>query len=102
LYVVDGLPTDNITSISPQDILSVSVLKDASAATIYGARATNGVVLITTRMASSNKQVIEFNSQIGIQNPVRLVPMASTDQYISIYNEATTTDNIGKPYYRRH
>jgi len=97
LYVVDGLPTDNITSISPQDILSVSVLKDASAATIYGARATNGVVLITTRMASSNKQVIEFNSQIGIQNPVRLVPMASTDQYISIYNEATTTDNIGKP-----
>jgi len=97
LYVVDGLPTDNITSISPQDILTVTVLKDASAAAIYGARATNGVVLITTRTSSGNKQVIEFNSQIGFQNPVRLVPMANTDQYISIYNEATVTDNIGKP-----
>ena len=97
LYVVDGLPTDNISSLSPQDILTVSVLKDASAATIYGARATNGVVLITTRTATSNKQVIEFNTQFGVQNPVRLVPMASSNQYVSIYNEAATTDNVGQP-----
>lgn len=99
LYVVDGLPTTDITSIAPQDILTLSVLKDASAAAVYGARATNGVVLITTRAGTSNKQVIQINSQIGFQNPVRLVPMASTDQYINIYNEAANTDNAGLPIF---
>lgn len=97
LYIVDGLPTQDISAISPADILTLSVLKDASAAAIYGSRATNGVVLITTKSGAGNKQVIQISSQIGFQNPVRLVPMASTDQYISIYNEAATADNIGQP-----
>ena len=97
LYVVDGLPTQDISSIAPQDILTLSVLKDASAATIYGSRATNGVVLITTKSGTASKPVIQFNSQFGFQDPVRLVPMTSTDQYISLYNEAAVTDNLGQP-----
>lgn len=99
LYVVDGLPTQDITSIAPQDILTLSVLKDASAAAVFGARATNGVILITTRTGTISKQAVQFNTQIGFQDPVRLVPMTSTDQYISLYNEATTSDNIGLPIF---
>jgi len=99
LYIVDGLPTQDISSIAPQDILTLSVLKDASSAAVYGARATNGVILITTKTGSSGKQVIQFNTQIGFQEPVRLVPMASTEQYISIYNEATNADNQGLPIF---
>ena len=49
LYVVDGLPSDDISNISPNDIESMQILKDASSAAIYGARAANGVVLITTK-----------------------------------------------------
>ncbi|HTJ52074.1 MAG TPA: TonB-dependent receptor [Cyclobacteriaceae bacterium] len=97
LYIIDGIPTQDATSVSPQDILTISVLKDASASAIYGSRAANGVVLITTKIGTNNKQVIQFNSQIGFQQPTRLVPMATTDQYVSIYNEAVLADTVGTP-----
>src|SRR5579859_3985704 len=97
LYVIDGLPTLDATSIAPQDIQSLTVLKDASAAAIYGSRATNGVIIITTKREVSNKQVISYSSQIGVQAPTRLVPMASTSQYVSIYNQAAMTDNPDYP-----
>jgi TonB-linked SusC/RagA family outer membrane protein len=97
LYVIDGLPTLDATAIAPQDIATLTVLKDASAAAIYGSRASNGVVLITTKMGASNKQTITYSSQVGEQNPVRLVPMASTAQYVSIYNQAANADNPDEP-----
>lgn len=97
LYVIDGVPTMDATAIAPQDIQSLTVLKDASAAALYGARAANGVVLITTKMSESNKLVISYNGQTGVQAPTRLVPMASTSQYVSIYNEAARTDNADLP-----
>jgi TonB-linked SusC/RagA family outer membrane protein len=97
LYVVDGIPTLDITSFSAQDVVSYNVLKDASAAAVYGSRAANGVVLITTKSGASNKQVIQISSQIGFQQPTRLVPMANTEQYASIYNEAAVNDTTGKP-----
>lgn len=98
LYIVDGIPTLDITSFSAQDVASYSVLKDASAAAIYGSRAANGVILITTRSGNnSGKQVIQINSQVGFQQPSRLVPMASTDQYAKIYNEAAIADTVATP-----
>jgi TonB-linked SusC/RagA family outer membrane protein len=97
LYVIDGVPTLDATSIAPQDIASLTVLKDASAAALYGSRAANGVVLITTKTGVSGKQVITFTSQVGVQAPTRLVPMANTQQYVSIYNEAAANDNPNEP-----
>lgn len=97
LYVIDGIPTLDASFVAPQDIQSLTVLKDASAAALYGSRAANGVILITTKTGASDKMTVTYNSQIGVQNPVRLTPMASTDQYVSIYNEAANNDNPDFP-----
>ena len=94
LYIVDGIPVEGaLNNISPNEIESMTVLKDASSAAIYGSRATNGVVLITTKSGKSGDAKINYNTQIGFQQHGRLTKMATTDQYISMYNEAATTDN---------
>jgi TonB-dependent starch-binding outer membrane protein SusC len=95
LYVIDGIPTaDGINEISPSDIESVSVLKDASSASIYGARAANGVVLITTKKGSSGKPRLSLNAYAGVQTPEHLIPMANTAQYFNAYNAAATNDYV--------
>jgi TonB-linked SusC/RagA family outer membrane protein len=68
LYVVDGVPTQDISTLNPGDVESMSVLKDAGAASIYGSRASNGVVIITTRKGSSGVKV-NYNMYYGVQDP---------------------------------
>ncbi len=100
LFVIDGVPTKDPTSLlNPNDIESMSVLKDASSAAIYGARAANGVIVVTTKRGQSGAPRISFNSYTGIQQHGRLIPMANTAEYVQIYNEAANTDNaaIGDP-----
>ena len=97
LYVVDGVPTLDITSLSMQDVENITILKDASATAVYGARAANGVVLVTTKSGASGASRIQVSSQVGVQKPSRLIDMANTAEYVSIYNEAANTDNEGKP-----
>ncbi len=72
LYIIDGVPsTDNFNNgINANDIESIQVLKDASAASIYGARANNGVVIVTTKKGKPGKTVVTYNANYGIQNPV--------------------------------
>lgn len=94
LYIVDGIPVEGaLNNISPNEIESMTVLKDASSAAIYGSRATNGVVLITTKSGKSGDARINYNTQLGFQQHGRLTKMANTEQYISMYNEAAMTDN---------
>ena len=96
LYIVDGIPSsEGLNNISPNDIETVTVLKDASSAAIYGSRATNGVILITTKQGKSGKARISYNGTVGVQNAVNLVKMANTKEYVELYNEATAADNIG-------
>ena len=96
LYIVDGIPSSaGLNNISPNDIENVTVLKDASSAAIYGSRATNGVILITTKQGKSGKARISYNGTVGVQNAVNLVKMANTKEYVELYNEATAADNIG-------
>jgi len=98
LYIVDGMPTDDaLNLLSPNDIESVTVLKDASAAAIYGSRANNGVVLITTKKGAKGKAKVTYNGQFGYQQPVRLTKMVNTADYVTVYNEAATNDNAGLP-----
>ena len=93
LILVDGVEGD-ITSINPDDIESVSVLKDAASASIYGARGANGVLLVTTRkLAGNTEPQITFDAYMGIQTPTRLPEMCDAIEYMALDNEART--NIG-------
>ncbi len=94
LFIIDGVPTkDAFSVLNPADIESMSVLKDASSAAIYGARAANGVIVVTTKRGKSGAPRITLNAYTGIQQHGRLIPMANSQEYISIYNEAATNDN---------
>jgi TonB-dependent starch-binding outer membrane protein SusC len=117
LYVVDGIPMlsesnssqatsfdtegtvvgngqnlSSISDINPNDIESIDVLKDASAAAIYGARAANGVILITTKRGKSGKSKFNFNYYTGIQEPARKIKFLNSQQFIDLNNEARAND----------
>ncbi len=96
LYVVDGIPTLDINSIATQDIASITVLKDAGATAVYGSRAANGVVIVTTKSGTGDAPRIQISSQVGIQSPSRMIDMTNTTDYVSIYNEAAANDNANK------
>ncbi|SHN32621.1 TonB-linked outer membrane protein, SusC/RagA family [Cyclobacterium lianum] len=89
LYVIDGLPGANPeNSLNPSDIKSIEVLKDASATSIYGARGSNGVVLITTKNGKQNSPLtINYNTTISMQEPTRTLDMMDARQYMSFYND---------------
>ena len=88
LYVVDGTFVEDISFLSSGDIEDITVLKDASASAIYGVRAANGVVLVTTKKGKTEKPVINFDSYYGIQVPVNIMALSSKEQYIELLNEA--------------
>lgn len=88
LYVVDGVFVDNIDFLGSGDIEDLTVLKDASAAAIYGVRAANGVILVTTKKGRSDKPNVSYDGYFGLQVPVNVFPMANKDQYVTLMNEA--------------
>lgn len=98
LYIVDGIATvDALRILSPGDIDNITVLKDASAAAIYGSRANNGVVLITTKKGTKGAPRVTYRGQTGFQKATRLTKMVNTTDYVTIYNEAATNDNALLP-----
>ena len=86
-YIVDGIRTTDINGLNPQDIESMTVLKDASAAAIYGAAAANGVVLITTKRGNSEKPMISFNSYFGVSKLRKSIEVLNTREYRDLMNE---------------
>ena len=88
LYVVDGIITDDIRNINSADIVSLEVLKDASATAIYGMRAANGVLIITTKKGRVGKMVISYDASAGVKEASHLVDMAGAKQYANYKNEA--------------
>ena len=87
LYVVDGIPTDDISNISADDIASLQVLKDASSSSIYGARAANGVVLITTKRGDDGKVELKFNSFVGFSKLGHKIEALNTEEYKELMKE---------------
>lgn len=87
LYVVDGVPTTDIRGLNPNDIASMSVLKDAASASIYGARAANGVVLITTKRGTANAPAIRFNAYTGFSTLRKQIDVLNTAQYRDLMEE---------------
>ena len=94
LYVVDGVPNGSITALSPNDIESIDVLKDAASSAIYGARAANGVILVTTKKGKSGKIQVTFDGYYGWQNPnTNGVTPLNAKQYMEINDLAYQTAN---------
>ncbi len=91
--VIDGIPGD-LNYLNPEDIESVSVLKDAASSAIYGSRAANGVILITTKRGRLNqKPVINYDAYYGLQKPTALPKMLGSVEYMQYLNESQT--NVG-------
>ena len=89
LYVVDGVPGANIEDLSPNDIESIDILKDAASSAIYGARASNGVILVTTKKGKVGKVQVTFDGYLGWQNPnTNDVTPLNAKQYMEINDKA--------------
>jgi TonB-linked SusC/RagA family outer membrane protein len=111
LYVVDNIPitqdyfingdrgafnNNPLASINPNDIESIEILKDASAAAIYGSRGANGVIIITTKRGKAGKPTFEFSSKFGISEPARTIDLLNSKEWLQLYQEAWENDgNVG-------
>ena len=98
LILVDGIPTESFNDIDPNVVENISVLKDASSAAIYGARAANGVVLVTTKTAKSDELQVSYNGYAGIQVPTEFPEYVNSWEYAELLNEANTNDDLPPAY----
>ncbi len=87
LVLVDGIE-QSLSSVEPQNIESISILKDASSAAIYGSRAANGVILVTTKRGTSSGTILSYNMFAGVQNPSFFPEKADTESWLRLENEA--------------
>jgi len=110
LYVIDGIPVyngngsvdagvttgskiDPLTGLSPSDIESIDVLKDASATSIYGSRGANGVIIITTKKAKKNESTITYSGYFGVQQVSRTIDLMNAQQWASLKNDALASSS---------
>lgn len=98
LYVVDGVWYDDISFLNPADIDNMSILKDASSEAIYGIRAANGVVLITTKKGRNARPVVNYNGYVGYQTVTNPVKMANGAQYAQMVNELDVIGGTASRY----
>ena len=97
LFVIDGVPAGGLNNIDPKDIESLEVLKDASAASIYGSRAANGVVLITTKRGAVGKMKVNLDSYYGVQSAWKTLDLLDRDEYIRYGTALLTASNQPVP-----
>lgn len=99
LIVIDGVPVDQgFETLNPNDIESVNVLKDASSAAIYGSRAANGVILVTTKKGASGKATVSMNATFGIQSPMHMMDLLDASEFVAAIQEMRDNYNaIYKP-----
>ncbi|WP_332023396.1 TonB-dependent receptor plug domain-containing protein, partial [Kaistella sp.] len=87
LYVVDGIQTNDISGINPDDIVDLTILKDATSAAIYGINGSSGVVIITTKRAKTDKPQLNFNAYWGVSKAANNVDVLNPEQYRALMNE---------------
>ncbi|MCD2425286.1 TonB-dependent receptor [Niabella pedocola] len=93
LVIIDGIP-GSLNMVNPNDVETISVLKDASASSLYGARAANGVILIVTKQGKIGKASVSYSGYVGFQKPTELFEEASAYGYANAYNTAIMYDAI--------
>lgn len=104
LYVVDGFIVDGIDHLNPNDIANMEIFKDAASSAVYGARAANGVVVVTTKSGEKGAMKISFDNYWGVSNPWKTIPVMNTEQYalMSDYINGLTTYSVdGQLYYSK-
>jgi TonB-linked SusC/RagA family outer membrane protein len=103
LIVIDGFPVDNkiiggaanpLASLNPNDIESFTVLKDASATAIYGSRASNGVIIITTKKGKDGKPQLSYNGNVSVSTPAKYFDVLTGDQYKALVNEKVADGTV--------
>ncbi len=95
LIVIDGIPGGSMDILNPNDIASISVLKDAASSSIYGVRGANGVILVTTKKGKADsKPTISYNNYIGTQTPTALPEFLGSPEYMALLNESQI--NVGR------
>lgn len=102
LYIIDGVATtENLNSLNPADIESIQVLKDASSASIYGSRAANGVIIITTKQGKGDKLTVNVNYSLSLQTVAKTYDMLTAEQWGQAYWTAAKNSNItpSHPFY---
>jgi TonB-linked SusC/RagA family outer membrane protein len=92
LYVVDGIFNDNIDYLNPADIESIEILKDPSSLAIFGVKAANGVIAITTKRGKGGQTVINFNTSFGFKKLVDKIDMVDAEGFKTLYDEEKTND----------
>lgn len=102
LYVVDGIQTFDISGINTDDVVSMTILKDATATAIYGINGSGGVVIITTKRAKAGKEQLNFNAYWGVSRSVDNIDLLNMDQYKSLMNEVNPAflATISNPRYK--
>lgn len=91
--LIDGVESGSMNDLDPNDIESISVLKDASSAAIYGSKASNGVILITTKRGKTGAPRISYNGYVGIQNATATIDRVSSADYARLYNRIDDDNN---------
>ncbi|HEY5589628.1 MAG TPA: SusC/RagA family TonB-linked outer membrane protein, partial [Paludibacter sp.] len=94
LYVIDGVTGGDINSLNSSDIESIDVLKDAASSAIYGARAANGVILITTKQGKSGKLEVTYDGYYGIQNVYKMPSLLNAQQYMNVQDEINFNEGL--------
>jgi TonB-linked SusC/RagA family outer membrane protein len=98
LIIIDGVSASNIDEVNPSDIETITVLKDAASAAIYGSRAAAGVILVTTKRAKDGQSNLDYNYEYGIQKPTALPEYVDIVRYFRLFNEFVMNDG-GTPLY---
>lgn len=98
LFIVDNVPVNNINDINAADIASVEILKDASSQAIYGARAANGVILVTTKRGVANKVTIDYNGYTGVQQLKKNFSLYNGNEWAALRREAFRTETANNQY----
>jgi len=101
LYIIDGFPVEDPTvasSINPNDIESIDILKDASATAIYGARGANGVVIISTKKGKIGAPVLSYNGDFGVQRVTRKIPMMNAYEFVKLQEEMLSVADMAGAY----
>jgi TonB-linked SusC/RagA family outer membrane protein len=96
--LIDGIESGSMSQLDPNDIESISVLKDAASAAIYGSKASNGVILITTKKGKEGKPVTSYNGYVGWQTPTTMIDRLSSADYATLYNQARIAEGIAAKF----
>lgn len=96
--LVDGVETGTLSSVDPNDIETISVLKDAASAAIYGSKAANGVILITTKRGKTGKPKISYSGYVSFQNATNMIERMGSYEYATLLNQALEAEGMAKRF----